>query len=73
MTAWPLVKLLANRRPEGETFTYYGSWLRHAVTMAARANIFENEEKAGLLSRAHNTIRAVEALDPDRRAEHSRS
>lgn len=45
--AWATVKLLADRRPEGESFGYWGSWRRHSVTMAARAHIFETEEKAG--------------------------
>ena len=64
--AWATVKLLADRRPEGEPFGYWGSWLRHAVTMAARAHIFETEEKAGLLARAHNIIRNIPSLHLDR-------
>lgn len=67
---WVTVKLLADRRPAGESFSYWGSWLRHAVTMAARAHIFETDEKAGLLARAHNTIRHLDSLHPDRPAEH---
>ena len=63
--AWPIVKALADQRPEGSSFTHYGSWLRHALTTAAQAKIFNNEEKAGLLARAHNTIRTVPALCPD--------
>lgn len=68
--AWADVKLLADRRPDGAAFDHYGSWLRHAVTMAARARIFDTEEKAGLLARAHNTIRDLEPLHPDRGADH---
>lgn len=68
--SWSDVKLIADRRPEGEAFNYYGSWLRHAITTAAHANIFENEGKAGLLARAHNTIRDLQPLHSDRNADH---
>jgi len=68
--AWREVKLLADRRPDDQAFDYWGSWLRHAFTMAAHARIFETEEKAGLLARAHNTIREIAALHPDRDAAH---
>nr|WP_147460213.1 ATP-binding protein [Actinokineospora cianjurensis] len=68
-SAWTTVRLLADRRPDAEPFNHYGSWLRHAVTTAARASIFDNEATAGLLARAHNIIRANPALHPDRPAE----
>lgn len=37
--------------------------------MAFRGHIFETKEKAGLLARAHNIIRSLPALHPDRPAE----
>ncbi|SMC98115.1 AlbA family DNA-binding domain-containing protein [Kibdelosporangium aridum] len=59
---WGAVRLLADRRPNVGAFDEYGSWLRHALTEAARARIFETEEKAGLLARAHNIVRSNDAL-----------
>lgn len=65
LRAWPTVRSLADRRPTGDSL-YYGGWLRHALTMASRAHIFETEEKSGLLARAHNIIRTDATLHPDR-------
>lgn len=62
---WPSVRLLADRRPRGESFSHYGSWLRHALTMAARANMLDTDESAGLIARARNIVRAVAATRPD--------
>lgn len=62
---WAQVRMIANRRPRGRDFEHYASWLRHALTMAARARILEQEKSAGLLARAHNAVRAVPALRPD--------
>lgn len=68
LKAWQAVRALAERRPRGRAFDIYGSWLRHAVTMAARANQI-GEKKTGLLARAHNTVRNVPTLHPDRPAD----
>ncbi len=68
---WAAVRALAEPRPTGQAFRVYGSWLRHALTMAARAGMFESEEKAGLLASAHNVIRDNAALRPDRSADDS--
>jgi hypothetical protein len=65
LEAWRAVRLLAQQRPQGQSAQRYGNWLKHALTMAAREHIFETEEKAGLLARAHNVVRAVTALHPD--------
>ncbi|GHF04184.1 hypothetical protein GCM10017786_42480 [Amycolatopsis deserti] len=66
---WAVVRSLAERRPQGAPFDYFGSWLRHALTMASRAYLFETEDRAGLLARAHNVVRGVAALRPDRAAD----
>jgi hypothetical protein len=67
---WPAVRLLANRLPHGHDLTrQYGSWLRHSLTMAARAGILEDEEGAGVIARAHNVVRRIDALHPDAPAE----
>ncbi|MGB8231781.1 MAG: ATP-binding protein [Pseudonocardiaceae bacterium] len=63
---WNSVRILADRRPHGESFRHRGSWLRHAVTMASRANILETEQLVGLIARAHNVIRVIEATHPDK-------
>jgi hypothetical protein len=36
---WNAVRTLAMQRPDGLDFRHYNNWLRHAVTMAARANL----------------------------------
>lgn len=68
---WSEVKLLADRRPwtSGPMAPIQGSWLRHALTMAARAEMVD-EPGADLLARARNVIRSNAALRPDRPAEH---
>lgn len=65
---WAEVRSIANRKPRGQDFTYWASWLRHALTMAARAEILE-QKSAGLIARAHNVVRAVPALHLDVDAE----
>jgi Putative DNA-binding domain len=65
MRNWEAVRQLASRRPRGEGFQYYVSWLRHALTMAARAQILDDERQAGLIAHAHNVVREVAALHPD--------
>lgn len=72
LEAWQKVRLLADRRPWrlGPMAPTQGSWLRHALTMAARANMLA-EQGADLLARSHNTVRSITALHPDRPAEHS--
>jgi hypothetical protein len=63
---WEAVRTLADRLPRGHDFErHYGSWLRHALTMAARANILDEERSAGLIARAHNVVRAIDSLHPD--------
>lgn len=66
---WRAVRALAERRPDGTRFDYYGSWLRHALTEASRGGLFEREENAGLIARAHNIVRDNAALRPDRGAD----
>ncbi|MCX2954469.1 helix-turn-helix domain-containing protein [Lentzea sp. NEAU-D7] len=63
--AWFTVRYLAVQEPPGEARRHWGTWLRHATVMAFRARVFETEEKAGLLARAHNVIREMGALRPD--------
>ena len=62
---WDAVRLLATRRPRGESFDHYGSWLRHALTMASRANVLDDEGAQGLIARAQNVVRAIKAAHPD--------
>ncbi len=40
---WPAIRELALQRPEGQDFKYYKNWLRHALTQAARADLFKVE------------------------------
>lgn len=65
---WTAVRTIANRRPQGQAFTHYASWLRHALTMAARAGVLE-QKSAGLIARSHNVVRAVPSLHLDVDAE----
>jgi hypothetical protein len=62
---WAAVRKLADRRPSGESFNHYGSWLRHGLTMSLRANVLETG--ARLIDRGRNVVRAVTALYPDHR------
>jgi hypothetical protein len=64
---WTAVRKLSDRRPRGEAFSRYGSWLRHALTMGLRANALD--KSTGLIARAHNVIRTAETLHPDRSAD----
>jgi hypothetical protein len=70
---WDAVRLLATCRPHANTFGYYGSWLRHAVTTAARTKIFESDEQADLISRARNVVRSISATHPDVNPESERA
>jgi hypothetical protein len=63
LEAWGAVAHLASRRPRGEQFKWYGSWLRHGLTMAARANMVDGE--SNLIARGANVARRLEALCPD--------
>jgi hypothetical protein len=63
---WDSVRLLADRRPHGESFSHYGSWIRHSFTQAARANMIGN---LGLIERGHNVVRGLQAAHPDRASE----
>lgn len=62
---WDAVRTLADRAPAGRDINYYGSWLRHGLTEAARSQLLDDEENRGLIERGHNVIRRVEALHPD--------
>lgn len=62
---WAAVRRLADRRPNGESFNHYGSWLRHGLTMSLRANILDTG--ARLIDRGRNVVRAVTTLHPDHR------
>jgi hypothetical protein len=64
---WAAVRKLADRRPSGEAFDHYGSWLRHGLTMGLRAHILERG--AGLIDRGRNVVRAVAAIHPDLQVE----
>lgn len=68
MKDWDSVRKIADRRPGTGAFDYYGSWLRHTLTIAARANALEGENGAGLIARGHNVVRTVAATCPDKDA-----
>jgi hypothetical protein len=62
---WGAVRKLADRRPSGESFNHYGSWLRHGLTMSLRADVLDTG--ARLIDRGRNVVRAAPALHPDHR------
>jgi hypothetical protein len=59
---WSSVRLLATGRGTGHDFDYYPNWLRHGLTMAARADLID---ATALIAGARNAVRAVKALHPD--------
>lgn len=66
---WPAVRCLASQQhPEMDQI--YASWLRHALTMAARAELLtqrqgSSEIDVSLLSLARETVRRLNCLRPD--------
>ncbi|MGW3959123.1 AlbA family DNA-binding domain-containing protein [Amycolatopsis sp. NPDC005003] len=72
LRCWSDVLLIATRKSDKDTSNHYGSWLRQALVMASRAHIFQTAEQSGLLGRAHNVVRSVEALHPDMTADDNR-
>lgn len=60
---WRSVALLAGQRPRGDQFGWYGSWLRHGLTMGARANLVEDDNN--VIARAANAVRRLSAVRPD--------
>ena len=66
---WPAVRSLADQQPAGNSLQHdFGSWLKHAPVMAARANLLDppGENATGMIGRAIQAARAVKALHPDR-------
>jgi hypothetical protein len=43
LEAWSAVRELALQRPDGQDFRHYKNWMRHALTEAARAELFRVE------------------------------
>lgn len=41
---WASIRDLVLQRPEGHDFRYWTNWIRHALTQAARANLFRYED-----------------------------
>jgi hypothetical protein len=67
---WWAVRALAMQLPQAEGVAFYNSWVRHAVTEAARANLFLQTGQGGqvevsLLYLAKEVIDGVPALRPD--------
>lgn len=67
---WGAVRLLAMQRPDGLDFRHYNNWLRHAFTMAARANLLRVErdgrfEDRSVLAVVSEYIQQHECLRPD--------
>ncbi|MER6813434.1 ATP-binding protein [Spirillospora sp. NPDC000708] len=66
MKKWSAIKTLADRAPEAHDFSrHYGSWLRHAVTKAARADMFADPTNDDLLARARTVAQRVQATRLD--------
>src|SRR5687768_16620223 len=68
---WTLVRTLALTKGTGKDFDYYPTWLRHALTMAARANRLVEAQPDGqriqvsLISLAATKVVALRCLRPD--------
>jgi hypothetical protein len=68
--AWPVVRDLSLRRGESDDWRYDRSWLRHALTMAARAKLFVETENGrdverSILSLAHRVAANEPCLRTD--------
>ncbi|WP_158854638.1 ATP-binding protein [Saccharothrix deserti] len=66
---WEAVRYIASRRPEGMD-KFYTTWLRHASTMAARAELYvqqgADDDFVGLLlNLAREVVRRLAPLRPD--------
>ncbi len=73
---WPAVRYLASQR-HPDMHRMYASWLRHALTMAARAGLLTqgqgtSEANLSLLSLARDTVRRLDCLRPDVEADDER-
>lgn len=67
---WSAVPTLTLRRPDGYDFRHYTNWIRHALTMAARANLLQREvdgrlEDVSVLERAKGVAERLPFLSPD--------
>jgi hypothetical protein len=67
---WWAVRALAMQLPEAEGAAFYNSWVRHAITEAARANLFQQHGQGGqvevsLLYLAKEVVERVPALRSD--------
>ena len=62
---WSEVSYVATRRPGFEGLgEHYGSWLRHGITMAARANQL-NEANSDVIARGRAIVSRLHSLRPD--------
>ncbi len=59
---WTAVRTLALQRPDGYDFRYYSNWLRHALTEAARANLFRIQTDAGQVIDQSAIVRAQRVM-----------
>jgi Putative DNA-binding domain len=76
LSDWQSVRTLAVQR-EPHAHPIYPSWIRHALTMAARANLLETYQdtsviKLSLLSLARDVVRRLGCLRPDVAADDER-
>lgn len=67
---WQQVRQLVLQRGTGYDFEHYTNWLRHGLTMAARASLFVEEadgqrRERSLIELAHNHVRRLAWLRPD--------
>lgn len=68
--SWQHARDVVVQRGTGYDFEHYTNWLRHAVTMAARAYLFTQDidgqqGEVSLIELAHNHIRRLACLRPD--------
>lgn len=67
---WPAVRELALRRGEASDWSFYRSWMRHGLTMAARSRLFTeqregHEVEVSLLSLARSHADQQDCLSAD--------
>ena len=67
---WGAVRFIVLQKGRGPDFEYWPNWYRHGLTMAARANLLQQEKdgrtsRSSLLSFAQAQVERLECLHPD--------
>lgn len=75
--AWNAVHALIAQRPAGRENDYYSAWLRHALTMAARAGLLNTDSgtrggEVSLLEFPREVVNRLPELRPDMREDDQR-